>query len=300
MEGILPLSLLPSAEHLLLQGIDLVLVLLLFVAARYSHGWFSGVDSTSELAERDNVAFGISVAGGVVALAIALSEVFMLPLVNQPILHGLRLLALGIGSLLMIRLGRWSYDKWGLHRFDKRELILEGNIAMALVDGAVACAIAMVLKGSMVWFDGLHWGTVPMLLVNFIAALTLLVLISRVLEWRFSRHNQGGSLQQALAQGHMPVAIRHGGYLLACGLLMHSSGLSSIFSPNEPVSNLAIWFSLSVCKILLLIIFSSLLRYLVLAKVKVNEEIELQNNGGVAALEGALVFASAYLISHLF
>ncbi|WP_298441496.1 DUF350 domain-containing protein [uncultured Ferrimonas sp.] len=288
-----------TPQQLILQAIDLIVVLLLFVVARFSHGWFSGVDSTKELAERDNVAFGISVAGGITALAIALSGVFLLNEVSQPLQHALRLAVVGISALLLIRLGRWSYDKWGLHHFDKRELILAGNVPVSIVDAAVACAIALVLKGSMQWVNVGHWGTAPMLIVNFVAALGLLVLISRVLESRFAKFNQGGSLQHALAQGHLPVALRHSGYLLACGLLMHSSSMSPLFQQQSPLSNLGLWFVLSLCKIIMLIVLSTLLRRLVLAKVHVNEEIELQNNAGVAALEGALVFAAAYLLNHL-
>ncbi|WP_051201938.1 DUF350 domain-containing protein [Ferrimonas senticii] len=289
----------PLQPQQALQLVDLLLVVLLFLAARYSHGWFSGVDSTKELAERDNVAFGISVAGGIIALAITISGVFLQPASADLLWHSARLLALGLGSLLLIRLGRICFDKWGMDRFDKRELILEGNVPVAIVDAAVACAIAFMLKGAMQWFGRLYWGTIPMLVVNFIGAMALLILISRFLERRYAKFNQGGSLQQALVHGHMPVAIRHSGYLLACGLIMLASGQSEQLQADTPVFNMALWFAISFGKLLLLMLLSTLLRRVVLAQVKVSDEIERQNNGGVAALEAALIFAAAYLLNHV-
>ncbi|MFI3245977.1 MAG: hypothetical protein R3Y10_05745 [Ferrimonas sp.] len=289
----------PSAQELLL-AMDLLIVLLLFVIARFSDGWFSGVDSTKELAERDNIAFGLSSAGSIVALAIAISGLFQYTHHPNIWFHGMQLLLLGLVAIGLIRLARWIFDKWGLQHLDKQQQILSGNVPIALVDSAVACAVALMLKGTMQWFGAIYWGTLPMLLANFIVAVALLVGISRLLEYRYARNNQGGSLQLALAQGQLPLSIRHSVYLLACGLLMHHSALSELLQQPTPVANLSYWLAMTLLKLLLLWGMGYLLRQLVLAKVQVNEEIERQNNTGVAALESALLFAAAYVLSHVF
>ncbi|GAA4899960.1 DUF350 domain-containing protein [Ferrimonas pelagia] len=278
---------------------ELAVAVLLFVLARFSHGWFSGVNSTEELADRDNIAFGISVAGGMIALAIALSGVFQLPRQPELWLNLLWVFGLGLAALLLIRAGRWWYDKWGLNHVDKRQLILEGNVAMALVDGAVAISIAMVLKGMLLWLGHLSLTAMPLLMFNFFIAICFLVLITRLLERRYRRSNQGGSLQRALAQDHRPVALRHSGYLLASSLTIQTAGHFQPYQASMPMITMAAWLGWALLGLALLIVISTLLRQLVLARVKIGLEVELQNNAGIAALEGALVFAAAYLLSQL-
>ncbi|SHI22947.1 DUF350 domain-containing protein [Ferrimonas marina] len=277
--------------------VELAVAAVLFVIARFSHGWFAGVDTREELAERDNIAFGISVAGGFIALAVSLSGVFKLP--GQATLwqDALWMLGLGLAAILLIRFGRWWYDKWGLNQVDKREQILKGNVAMAIVDGAVAVAIAMVLKGMLLWLGELSAAALPLLVFNFFIAISFLVLLTRLLELGYRRNNQGGSLQQALAHDHRPVALRHSGYLLACGLVIQTSGHFHPYQAHMPLLNVAAWLLWALFGLALLVLCSWALRRLVLTQVKVSLEVELQNNAGVAALEGALVFATAYVLS---
>ncbi len=284
---------------LLPLGLKLLVGIALFVLARISYGWFAGVDSTRELSERDNVAFGISLAGGILAMAVALSGIFHLP--PQPTLTAdlIWTIGLGLAALFLIRISRRWYDRWGLHQVNKRAQILEGNLAMALVDGAVGIAIGLVLKGMLQWLGTLSLAAVPLMAFNFFVAISLLVALTRILEFRYRRHNQGGSLQQALAQDHRPVALRHCGYLLACALVIQTAGLLQPYDPTRPLITMAAWFVWALLGLVVLTLLSVLLRYLVLAHVRVDREVEMQNNGGIAALDGALAFAVAYLICEL-
>ncbi|GAA5192222.1 hypothetical protein [Ferrimonas gelatinilytica] len=284
---------------LLPLGMKLLVGIALFVLARVSYGWFAGVDSTRELSERDNVAFGISLAGGILALAVALSGIFHLPSQASLTADLVWTTGLGLAALILIRVSRRWYDRWGLHQINKREQILDGNLSMAMVDGAVGIAISLVLKGMLQWLGTLSLAAVPLMAFNFFIAIGLLVTLTRILEYRYRRHNQGGSLQQALGQDHRPVALRHCGYLLACGLVIQTAGWLQPYDPSRPLITMAAWFFWALLGLLLLTLLSILLRTLVLAHVRVDREVEMQNNGGIAALDGALAFAVAYLICEL-
>ncbi|MBY6187617.1 DUF350 domain-containing protein [Marinobacter hydrocarbonoclasticus] len=288
-----------AGEPLPLLAVELTLILVLFVIARYSHGWWSGVNTREELAERDNIAFGISLAGGLTGLCLVLSGVFHLPGPDTLLLKAVWIGGTGLVTLILIRLGRWWYDKLALNHVDKHGLILEGNIAMALVDAAIAIATAVVLLANLRWLGEISLASFFLLCLDYFIALTLLVGVTRILEYRYRRVNQGGSLQRALAQDHRAVALRHSAYLLACGHVIASAGQLNPYHPTTPVLNVAGWLLWSAVGLGLLFALSSGLRYLVLAQIKVSREVELQNNSGIAILDGALVFASALLLSNL-
>ncbi len=288
-----------AGEPLPLVAVELGLVLILFVIARYTHGWWSGVDTHEELAERDNIAFGISLAGGMTGLCLVLSGVFHLPAPDAPIWKAAWIGGMGLATLALIRLGRWWYDKLALHQVDKHGLILEGNIAMALVDAAIAIATATVLLANLRWLGEISLAALFLLCLDYFIALTLLVVITRILEYRFRRLNQGGSLQRALAQDHRAVALRHSAYLLACGQVIAIAGTMNPYNPATPLLNVAGWLAWSAIGLAVLLLLSSGLRYLVMAQIKVSREVELQNNSGIAILDGALVYASALLLTNL-
>ncbi|MBY5981341.1 DUF350 domain-containing protein [Ferrimonas balearica] len=288
-----------AGESLPLLAVELALILVLFVIARYTHGWWSGVSTREELAERDNIAFGISLAGGMTGLCLVLSGVFHLPGPESMGWKAAWIGAMGLATLALIRLGRWWYDKLALHQVDKQGLILEGNIAMAMVDAAIAIATATVLLANLRWLGEISLAALFLLCLDYFIALTLLVVITRVLEHRFKRINQGGSLQRALAQDHRAVALRHSAYLLACGKIIATAGALNPYNPATPMLNVGGWLMWSTIGLALLLALSSGLRYVVLAQIKVSREVELQNNSGIAILDGALVYASALLLANL-
>lgn len=288
-----------AGEPLPILAVELAMVLILFVIARYTHGWWSGVDTHEELSERDNIAFGISLAGGITGLCLVLSGMFHLPGPESLVWRAVWIGGMGLATLALMRLGRWWYDKLALHQVDKHGLILEGNIAMALVDAAVAIATAMVLLANLRWLGEISLAALFLLCLDYFIALTLLVITTRVLEHRFRRLNQGGSLQRALAQDHRAVALRHSAYLLACGHVIATAGALNPYDPATPMLNVSGWLAWSAIGLAILLALSSALRYLVLAQIKVSREVELQNNSGIAILDGALVYASALVLANL-
>ena len=56
-------------------AIDFAIIIALFVSLKFIKGWVSNLHANDEITERDNFAFGISFAAGLVALAIVLSGV---------------------------------------------------------------------------------------------------------------------------------------------------------------------------------------------------------------------------------
>ena len=133
--------------------IDLTIAVLMISGLRFVTGIVSNVNSAEELASRDNVAFGIAMAAGIVSLALMLTGAvsgepgvtYMAEIVS--------VLSYGVLGLLLIKTGRFIQDKLLFRGFAIQQEIKSGNIAAALVDSANTIATGLVLRAVMLWVE---------------------------------------------------------------------------------------------------------------------------------------------------
>lgn len=279
--------------------IDLTIAVILLTLMRYLQGWSARVNSSAELAERDNFAFGISTAGAVLALGIVLTGAISGAAAHSYINEAIGMSAYGLFGLLLIKLGRFLHDKVALNELDKNALVLQGNISVAIVDACAAIATAIIIRAVLLWAEDLTLDTFIAIFSAFAISQLMLVLLTRWRENRYASRNNDLSMQQALIEGHTAVAIRHAGYMIAMALSFNAASHFIVFNPSEHVTNIVGWLVFSIIMLIALSLLQFVVKKLVLARINLSEEVERQHNIGIAAVEMAISIAIALILTAL-
>lgn len=289
-----------SSDILIYLAIDISIAVILLFAIRSLSGVFTKFSVRNELGEKDNFAFGISMAGRMLSLTIVLSAV-----VGRHTHLGFEAAALGMllfGSIgiLLVKVGRYAHDKVVLNRLDKNQMISEKNVSVALVDAASAVASAIIIKSIIDWAVGNDMNTFVAILSGSMVVLGILLLTTRLYERRYAKNNQNNSFQKTLCQGQLALAVQHSGNLIGTAIVVSSAGSILVYEPASYVSNITGWLIAGAGFSILLIMLTSLSKHIVLSGVNWKTEVDLQHNIGIASIEFVLSIGLALLIASLF
>ena len=269
-------------------AIDIAIALILLGVIRFMAGIQSDINVTQELGEKDNFAFGISVAGRMLALCMVLSAV-----VGRHIGLGFDVAALGtimFGAIgiVLIKVGRIAHDKIVLHLVDKELAIRERNTSVAIVDASSAIASAIIIYGMINWVDGTDTNAIVGILSGFFIVLAILLLTTRLYEIRFARNNQNDSFQGMLRKDNFALAIQHSGNLIATAIVVSTAGSLLNYEAQTYVSNLTGWLFCGIAASLALAIVVGIAKRVVLFGLNWKEEVDQQGNVGLACIEWVL------------
>ena len=179
-----------NQELLIYLAIDITIAIILLGAMRFLLGLTSQVNSTEELAQKDNFAFGVSVAGSVLALGIVLTGAITGENAPSYMMEIIGMLAYGTYGLVLIKVGRIIQDKVALQHLNKTELIKEKNLTIGIIDAAGAIATAIIIRAVLLWVDGLDISTFIAITSGFMVAQAVLVLVTRIREIKYAKNNQ--------------------------------------------------------------------------------------------------------------
>ena len=298
MENLVKLVPLPHDMAVYL-AIDLGLALVLLVVMKWLTRVFrKGQGSvTEELGVKDNFAFGISVAGGMLSLCIVLASA-----VGRHIGHGyenaaIGMLTFGLVGIVLVKFGRFAHDKVVLNRLDTMEMISERSVSVALVDAASLVASAIILRSMMLWVQGSNLNAIIAITTGFLVVLTILLVMTRFYESRYASKNQNDSFQGALRKGQLALAIDHSGNLLGTATIVTSASSLLVYEPAGYVSNITGWLVVSVCLAFVLQIMVIVSKKLILFGMNYRQEVDHQHNVGVASLGLTLSVGIALIIN---
>lgn len=278
--------------------IDMAVAIILLGGIRYTMGVIGKVDTKAELATKDNFAYGISLAGGVTAMGIALSGAITGELAGSYLIEFMGMLAYGLMGLLLIKAGRYIHDKFALPDFHKQEQIMKRNISVAFVDAASVIATAIVVRAALIWVEGLDVMTFIAIFFAWIISQLMLVAITRIFEWKFARNN-GMNFQATIEAGQMALAIRYSGYLISTAMSVTAASYFVIYDIYNIWVGLSQWAVMSVILMIALTLLTTLAKFIVLWGINRREEVEDQENVGIATIELAVSFSIALLLMAL-
>lgn len=288
-----------NQELLIYLAIDITIAIILLGAMRFLLGLTSQVNSTEELAHKDNFAFGVSVAGSILALGIVLTGAITGENAPSYLMEVFGMFAYGTYGLVLIKVGRVIQDKVALQHLNKTELIKEQNLTIGIVDAAGAIATAIIIRAVLLWVDGLSLATFIAITCGFIVAQTVLVLVTRIRERKYARNNQNDCLQEALTNGQLALAIRYSGQVISTALAVTAASHFLIYSPDTLVMNLIGWLVFGIIMTLLVSLLTTIAIRIVLWGINLVEEVDQQHNIGVASIEMATSISIALILTAL-
>jgi hypothetical protein len=288
-----------NQDLLVYLAIDVSIAILLLGAMRFLSGLSAKVNSTQELAKEDNFAFGISVAGSVLALGIVLTGAITGEAASSYSMEAIGMLAYGGYGLILIKVGRIIHDKIALQHLDKNALIIEKNLTIGIIDAAGAIATAIIIRAVLLWVDGLDIGTFIAITSGFIVAQTMLVIVTRLREQQYAKNNQEDCLQEALSNGQLALAIRYSGQVISTALAVTAASHFLMYSPETLVVNLLGWLVFGIGMTLLVAVLTAIAKRIVLWGINLVEEVDQQHNIGVASIEMATSIAIALILTAL-
>lgn len=278
--------------------IDMAVAIALLGGIRFTMGFIGKVDTKDELSQKDNFAYGISMAGGVAAMGIALSGAITGEVAGSYGVEVLGMFAYGLSGLILIKAGRFIHDKFALAACNKHEQILNRNISVALVDAASVIATAIVVRAALIWVEGLDIYTFIAIISAWIVSQVMLVLITRIFEWKFS-HNNGVTFQATLESGHIALAIRYAGYLISTAMSVTAASYFIVYDISNIWLGVSQWAIMSLILMVCLTLLTGIAKFIVLWGINRREEVEDQDNIGIATIELATSFSIALLLMAL-
>jgi hypothetical protein len=288
-----------NQDLLVYLAIDISVAIVLLGAMRFISGLSAKVNSTEELAQKDNFAFGISVAGSVAALGIVLTGAISGENAPSYMMEFIGMLAYGTLGLILIKIGRVIHDKLSLQHINKTEEILKQNITIGIVDAAGAIATAIIIRAVLLWVHGLDVNTFIAIIAGFVISQAILLLVTRLKERQYAKNNQGSCLQEAFSQGQTAIAIRYAGQLISTALAVTAASHFLTYSPETLLNTLVSWFIIAIIMTLLVAILTAIAKRIVLWGINLVEEVDQQQNIGVACVEMATSISIALILAAL-
>jgi len=279
--------------------IDLLIAVGAICALRYLQGLLAGVDTTTELATRDNYAFGISVAGGTLALALVLAGAVSGEASEGILSEAWNVLVYAVVGIVLLKVGTIINDQVIFHHFSLKQQVHENNIAAGIVQAANLIALGLIINTAAHWVESDSWlGIFSVILVFFVAQIVLLA-VTRLRGRIYEKRHNGEVLQQALENGNSALAIRYMGHLMSAAFGVKAASGLIAFHTLALVGLVFNWLFVALVITALISGLAALARRAVLHNINVIEEVDEQQNIGVACIEATLFIAVGLIVSSL-
>ncbi len=285
-----------SVWMIVIIAINLVIAVAAISMFRFLLGVLAGVNTTEEISQKDNFAFGIVFAGGASALGLVLAAAVGGDAEVDYLTEAINVLTYAVGGIVLLKIGAIINDLIMFHKVSLKNAVSQHNIAAGVVQAANLLALGIVINSAINWVESENWeGMLPVLLVFFAAQLVLL-LVTRLRAFIFSSRHPGGSLQEAIKEGNPALAIRYAGHILGTTLAVSAAGHLVEYIHSDPLMSAVGWGVVALCLTLTLSALSFIARKAILANINVVEEVDNQQNVGVAYIEAAIFVCIGLLL----
>ena len=281
--------------------LDFVIVFAVLLCARVLYGLVAGIDVTEEMAGKNNHAVGISLAGATAGIGIMLSGVVTGTFSSTLGTEALSMVVYAAVGLVLMWLTRLIFDKVSLPSFSVKDEIARGNNAVAIVDAGNMVATAVMVRAVMNWSEGALSSGLMAVAVGYVAIQIILTLttVYRVKLFRM-RNREGAGFQDVVRAGNMAVAMRFVGFQVGVALAVTAaSGVAVFQAGSDPIIQGLTWGAVSVVMAVILAVLALVAERSVLAKINVTEEVDRQQNIGVALMEVGVYVAIGLILTNL-
>ncbi len=280
--------------------LDLAVAVAAICALRYLSGLLFGVDSHDELAEKDNLAFGLTLAGGAGAVALVLAAATA----GDPAVDFARELGVvalyAVVGLVLLKAGMLINDWVVFNEFSLKQAINGGNVAAGTAQAANLIAIGILVNAAINYSEGDLLNAVAVVVIVFLLAQVVLLAVTRIRALIYAKRNEGAKWQAAIDGGNAALGVRYAGHLIGTALAVSSAGGMTAYVVPPDAGMVVVYaalLGLAVVLAVVLLLLSMLAQRAILHGIDVVEEVDVQANVSVAAIEAA-VFIGVGLVMH--
>lgn len=281
-------------------AVDLLIIIVILAGMRKLSGAIANVSSHDELTEKDNHAFGISIAGATLALAIMLMGVVSGDVGKNPANEAMLMIGYGGLGLLLMWVTRKVFDHISLPKISIHQQIMDGNIAAAIVDAGNMIATAIILRAVMIWIDSNSWVGLAIVVVGFLISQILLLAATLYRRHVYAKRHGGHGVQDEIEKGNTALALRFSGHRIGIAMAVTAASGMVIYDSELIVAHLIVWSGVAVIMMVALTVIAFITRKAVLPHVNIAEEVDKQGNVAVGAIEAAVYVAVGFLLAGLF
>ncbi|MCY4549791.1 MAG: DUF350 domain-containing protein [Defluviicoccus sp.] len=289
-----------SGQTLAMLALGLAIVFAVLLSVRMLYGAAAGLDTTSELADKDNFAFGIGLAGMTLGVAIMLGGVAEGDFAASVEEEASALVVYAVLGLALMWLTRLIFDRVSIPAFSVKAEIRNGNVPIAIVEAGNVLATAVMVRAVIQWSEGSLAAALVAVVAGYVVTQVILTGTTWYRVWLFARRNAGKRFQDVVQDGNTALALRFAGFQMGVALAVTAAAQLVEYDPGgDPIVQALIWGACSVILAAILIVLSLLAERFVLRRIDVSEEVDRQRNIGVALTEVAVYAGIGLLFNGL-
>lgn len=270
----------------------------LFTLLRLFSGVIAHISSFDELVKRDNSAFGISLAGTLFAVLIILMGTIHGTTIETAQDALIYVGVYGLAGIVLMAFTRLFFDNVVLPSISLRDEIAKGNCAAALLDAGNVIATAIVLHSVMVWVEiHLLSGIVVVAIAYFVSQL-LLSIITLMRVRFFARKHTHTTLQKAILDGNIAVAMRFSGYRIGTAFAVVAAYYVLSYDIKESiVTILLVWSLVASLFALALTAIDWVATRIIFWNIPVNQQVVSQGNIAIGSVQMAVYISLGMLFT---
>lgn len=279
--------------------INLGIVAALFASIRLFSGAIAHIDSSVEIVNKDNAAFGISLTGVILAITIMLTGGLYGDPREDMMTSSAYLLAYGIIGIILMAVTRIVFDKIALPDISLRDEIKKGNIAVAIADAGNVIATAIIIRTIMIWVTDNTLNGILALIACFAVSQLILTITTYIRRKIFSFLYKGRSIQEELKSANAALALSFAGRKIGTAYAISLAASVVVYELYDVKTLFFPWVVACVAFILVVQAISYVAELIILFRVNTISEILDDKNIAIGAIQAAIYISMAKLLTEL-
>lgn len=285
-------------ETILTLLVNLGIAVVILTSIHSISGTIASIDASNELAEKDNPAFGISLAGVVLAVTIMMTGAISGTASGNIGMEALMVISYGVLGIILMVFTRFIFDKISMPKFSMRKEILKKNAAAGVLDAGNVIATAIMVRAVMMWIEEDSLRGVIVVLAGYFISQFILSLASY---YRLMAYNKAHkeSMQQTIQEGNAAIAWRFTGYRIGVALAITATTGLVPYDLDTPFLTAGIWALVSFILMALVSITSIIADRVILFGINTKTEVDREHNVSVGAIQCVIHIAIGLLVASL-
>ncbi len=279
--------------------VDFLIAVALLTAMRFLAGLVSNVSATKEISHNDNKAFGVSLAGAMIAVSIMLMGVVSGDAGYNLANEAMTVILFGVIGIALMWITRIAFDRISFPGLSIHDQIMKGNMAASIIDACNMIATAIIIKGAMIWVDGDMFMAILAVVISFFASQIIMALATLYRVKVYEKRHTGEQLHKAIEDNNVALALRFSAYRIGIAIAVSAAFTAVEYEADAFMFVFMLWFAVALVLFILLTLIAIVIRYGVLHKVNVGEEVGQQANIAVGAIEGSIYIVVGLLLAGL-